>query len=327
MPEPDAAHYLTVADALAKGRVIPFFGAGVNLCDRVEGEAFTPRQGLPSGSELAAYLVEYVAELGHEIQEQDAYDLVRVSQYVAVMVGDGPLYAELRSLLDVDYTPLSLHRFFATFQATLQEKGYPPRPPLLITTNYDDLMERAFEDAGQPFDLITYVAEGEHRGKFIHRRPDGSTHLIERPNEYAGIALDDRRQFLHPVVLKIHGAVDREDAERDSFVITEDDYIDYLTRTELASLIPATLAERLKRSHFLFLGYGLRDWNLRVILQRVWGQQRLSWQSWAIQRGPSALDRRFWDRRGIDVMDEELKRYIATLQQHIDGLKPAGRAG
>lgn len=327
MPEPDAAHYRTVADALAKGRVIPFFGAGVNLCDRREGEAFQPRQGLPSGSELAAYLVDYVAELGHEIQEHDAYDLVRVSQYVAVMVGDGPLYAELRSLLDVDYAPTSLHRFFASLPASLGARGYSARPPLIITTNYDDLMERAFAEAGQPFDLVTYVAEGEHRGKFVHRQPDGSTYLIDRPNEYAGIALDEQRQFAHPVVLKIHGAVDREDAERDSYVITEDDYIDYLTRTELASLIPATLAEKLKRSHFLFLGYGLRDWNLRVILQRVWGQQRLSWQSWAIQLRPSVLDRRFWDRRGIEVMDAHLKTYVEQLREHVGGLRPGGGAG
>ena len=32
--------------------------------------------------------------------------------------------------------------------------------------------------------------------------------------------------------MKIHGAVDRAEPDRDSYVITEDHYIDYLTKTE-----------------------------------------------------------------------------------------------
>ena len=40
------------------------------------------------------------------------------------------------------------------------------------------------------------------------------------------------------MILKIHGAVDRVDAERDSYVITEDHYIDYLTRTDISNLMP-----------------------------------------------------------------------------------------
>jgi len=74
------------------------------------------------------------------------------------------------------------------------------------------------------------------------------------------------------VILKIHGAVDRADDERDSFVITQDHYTAYLTRTDIASLIPVPLAAKLKKSHLLFLDYGLRDWNLRVILHRIWGE-------------------------------------------------------
>ena len=48
-----------------------------------------------------------------------------------------------------------------------------------------------------------------------------------------------------------------------------------------------TLTAKLRKSHFLFLGYGLRDWNLRVILHRIAGEQRLNYKSWAIQRHPT----------------------------------------
>ena len=42
-------------------------------------------------------------------------------------------------------------------------------------------------------DVVSYVAEGETRGKFLHRGPSGETQLIEKPNEYEGLSLDDAR--------------------------------------------------------------------------------------------------------------------------------------
>ena len=38
----------------------------------------------------------------------------------------------------------------------------------------------------------------------------------------------------------------RDEAEQDSFVITEDDYIDYLCRSDLATLVPVALAAKLR---------------------------------------------------------------------------------
>ena len=76
------------------------------------------------------------------------------------------------------------------------------------------------------------------------------------------------------MILKLHGRVERTPArEWESFVVTEDDYIDYLAQTEIAAAVPVALAAKLRRSHFLFLGYTMADWNLRVILHRLWGDQ------------------------------------------------------
>jgi SIR2-like protein len=203
----------------------------------------------------------------------------------------------------------------AALPATLREKGYPPRHQLIVTTNYDDLLERAFQTAGEPFDLVSYIAEGEQRGKFLHWPHQGEARLIEKPNEYRGLALDQRT-----VILKIHGAVDRLNPEQDSYVITEDHYIDYLTRTDISNLIPATLAAKLRRSHFLFLGYSLRDWNLRVILHRIWGAQKLTYKSWAIQLDPQPLDQEFWRKRDVDILNVRLEDYVATLNERIQAL-------
>jgi hypothetical protein len=126
------------------------------------------------------------------------------------------------------------------------------------------------------------------------------------------------------VILKIHGAVDRPTGERDSYVITEDHYIDYLTRTDISNLVPVTLAAKLRRSHFLFLGYSLRDWNLRVILHRIWGEQKLSWKSWAIQLNPHAIDQEFWRNRDVDIFNVRLEEYVAALSERMQALPHAG---
>ena len=224
-------------------------------------------------------------------------------------------------MFDADYEPTPLHRYIASIPSILREKGYPPRHPLVVTTNYDDALERAFLAANEPFDLVAYVAEGEERGKFIHVAPGGEVCLIERPNEYRGLSLDQRS-----VILKIHGAVDRAGALWDSFVITEDHYINYLTRTDISALLPVTLAAKLRKSHFLFLGYSLRDWNLRVILHRIWGEQKLTYKSWAVLEKLELMEKDFWRSREVDVFTVPLDEYIAALQERLDELPKRNHA-
>lgn len=311
------AHVKMVVKALIRGRVVPLLGAGVNLCARPEDVVWSCYQSdyLPSGRELAEYLAEEFY-----FPDEEAQDLLRVSQYIAVMQGSGPLYGALRELFDGDYPPTPLHEFLASLTPILRDKGYPVQHhQLIVTTNYDDLMEQAFQTVGQPFDVVFYIAEGEHRGKFLHQPAGEPPRVITKPNEYRGLSLEKR-----PVVLKIHGAVDRVAPDRDSFVITEDHYIDYLSHTDISNLVPVTLAATLRRSHFLFLGYSLRDWNLRVILHRIWGEQKLNWKSWAIQLDPDPMEEAFWRKRGVEILNVRLADYVAALREEIDALPRVG---
>lgn len=302
-------HFRNITNLLIDGRVVPFLGAGANLCGRPRSQAWRPETQafLPNGSELSHYLATVFSC-------PDEIDLTRVSQYVWVTNGSGDLYDKLHALFDRDYPPTALHRFLAELPGTLRAKGYPPRYQLIVTTNYDDLLERAFQAANEPYDLVSYLSEGENRGKFLHTKPDGESTVITIPNQYRDLSLDRRS-----VILKIHGAVVRHapDGEGDSYVITEDHYIDYLTRTELGNLIPVTVAAKLRKSHFLFLGYGLRDWNLRVILHRIAGEQKLTFKSWAIQREPTNLDQKFWGRRDVDILDLDIERYVYGLRGRV----------
>ena len=283
------------ADALVSGRLVPVLGADV--------------------ADLAARLSERFS------YPLNPLELPRVAQYVSVMKGPGPLHDELHSLLEVDVPPTAVHRFFASLPPLLRAREVPHQ--LIVSTSYDLALERAFLDAGEEFDVVSYIAEGRNRGKFCHIDSGGHGSLIERPNEYASELSLERRT----VILKLHGQVDRT-SERawESFVVTEDHYIEYLARAEVSSVVPVGLAAKLRRSHFLFLGYSLVDWNLRLLLYRLWGDQPLGYRSWAVDDEPHAFELEFWRKHGVDVLDLPLERCIDALAAHA-GVETAGATG
>ena len=137
------------------------------------------------------------------------------------------------------------------------------------------------------------------------------------PNTYATELSLDRRTIL----LKLHGAVDPfPEREWESFVITEDDYIDYLGRSDVAAAVPVALAARLRRSHFLFLGYEMVDWNLRLVMHRVWGNRPVAYRSWAVDPEPTALERAFWRRFDVDVLTVDPDEYVGLLERRLEGV-------
>jgi hypothetical protein len=142
--------------------------------------------------------------------------------------------------------------------------------------------------------------------------------VIDLPNAYAELPLDSRT-----ILLKVHGQVDLDGRGRESFVVSEDDYIGYLSPGDAGGVLPVTLAAKLCRSHFLFLGYGVLEWNLRVFLHRVFGEESPAYRSWAVQPQPRGGERDFWRHRGIDLFDAPLDSYLERLAGRVTATAPA----
>jgi hypothetical protein len=280
-----------VARELLAGRLIPVIGDDVSaLTEQLARQFEVP----PDGS----------AQLPH------------VSQYVAVMRGTGPLHDALHDQFAQPGSPTASHRFFASLPPILRAQGAPCQ--LLLTTSYGLGLEQAFVDAGEEFDVVAYIADGRDRGKFCHVMSSGESQVIHEPNTYAELSLERRT-----VILRLHGHVDpRPERTFESFVVTEDDYIHYLGNGELTSVVPVSLVATLRRSHFLFLGYVLRDWNLRVVLHRLWGDQRVNYRSWAVHDEPGALEEAFWRQRDVSVIERSVDEYVEVLARAIDALRP-----
>jgi DNA-binding SARP family transcriptional activator len=282
---PGREHFEDVASLLLSGRVTVVVGAAAEA--------------------LAAELARRFG------LDADRPELARVSQAIATLNGAGPLYDTLHALVEADGVPSPLHRFLASLPARLRARD--AAHPLFVTTGYELALEQALADAGEPFDSVCYIATGRDRGSFCHVSPEGVAATIERPNAYASeLSLEDRT-----VVLHLQGRVDAS-PERvwESFAVTEDDFIHY---GDVAGRLPVALAARLRRTHLLLLGYTLSDWTLRVVLERLWGEEPLRYRSWSVHAGPPPLEREFWRRRNVEVVDMAPDAYASELEHVVGG--------
>src|SRR6266850_1745158 len=140
--------YPFILDKLNTGRVIPFLGAGASLGGRKSGESWKKgvRTFLPTAGELAGHLADTT-----RFPSGESRDLTKVAQYYSAVGGRQALNEELHNIFNCDYQITSLHTFLAGV----------PAPLLIVTTNYDDLIERALDeknrelgDKARPYDVV-----------------------------------------------------------------------------------------------------------------------------------------------------------------------------
>ena len=299
--------------AILRHDVLPAAGSTVGESD-VEGEivralrtgSLVPVLGLAGAHDLAAELARAFAIA------PDGMELARVSQRIATLNGSGPLRDELHARFrDERIGPIE--RFLASLPVRLRERGLPHQ--LIVSARYDRAVEAAFAEAGEELDIVSYAAEGPERGRFWHQPPGSEPRRIDVPNTYATeLSLEQRT-----ILLRLQGVVDVGDARSwESFVVTEDDYIEYPGPGDLAGVLPVSLAATLRRSHLLFLGYELTDWGLRLLRCRLFPVAPLAYRSWAVSSASPPLAKALWRRQDIEVVDADPEAFCELLRARLE---------
>ena len=311
--------YGIIWDLLKQGKVVPFLGAGASMIGRGSGDQWDPSQSsfLPNGRELAAFLADEANFPSKASNENE--NLAKVASYYSDMVGRKRFREKLRELLKGECQPSPLHEILADV----------PAPQVIVVTNYDTLMEQAFDRNNKPYDRVIYPADRKDLKSGVLWWPHNAAEPLPRAaNELAR----DIDLATTNVIFKMHGSIIPDKEGMDNFVITEEDYVEFLSRMTANTAIPALFHEHFRERSFLFLGYSLNDWNLRVLMKNL--SKHLSAMqgrgyddeeepppaSWAIQKEPSVLDEKLWGRRNIhifnaplDVFSMELKEKAAKL--------------
>ncbi|OLE55110.1 MAG: hypothetical protein AUG51_05630 [Acidobacteria bacterium 13_1_20CM_3_53_8] len=245
--------YLVIKELLREGKVVVFLGAGVNSRRPPEAE-WKPNESnfLPRGSELSKYLARQCSFPSDE--KHDLEDLAKVSSYYSITVSRSDLRQRLRKIFKRNFELCDIHTYLASINT----------PLLIVTTNYDDLTETAFKLVGRPYDLVVYPTDSEDaKGSVLWWKHGEREPKAVTPNT---LHIDLKTTT---VIYKMHGTLCRPKRKWDSYVITEEDYVDFLSRMTGHTAVPAIFMPYFRTRHFLFLGYGLNDWNLRVVLRNL----------------------------------------------------------
>jgi len=202
----------TLRELRHDGKLIPFAGAGLSR-----------PLGLPSWAELIDIIAE---DLGYdpEVFKCNGTVLQLAEYYVATKGSIGPL----RSVMDRAFNPRDEQIERSRAHAALVEM----KLPLIYTTNYDEIIERAFELKGRPCHTIASIDD-------IASAPSDGTHVV-----------------------KFHGTF----SDDSSLVLTESSYFE---RLEFESAIDIKLRADTLGCSLLFIGYSLSDVNMRFMLHKL----------------------------------------------------------
>jgi SIR2-like domain len=220
------------------------------LLQRIADRKCTPFVGAAASLPILRQAKDIAEEWtrDHRYPLEDSDDLARVAQYLAVhadpMAPKEMMRDEIIGKGPPDFSdPEEPH-------ALLADLGLP----LYITTNYDDFMVQALRDRGR--DPVQEICKWND-DPLVQDDPAplGDDHQYEPTPE-------------RPVVFHLHGRL----GIPESMVLTEDDYLEFLVtlaeRSEpdqYSALIPHQVARALSNTSLIFIGYGLKDWDFRVL--------------------------------------------------------------
>jgi hypothetical protein len=274
-----------------KGECILFLGAGVHAPPPDESPYVYPEEHRPPlGKELAVKLAQ-ACDFEKVLPNESSLDLQRVSLCLETTesLGRSKLVHCLTEHLRTGKKPSPALAILAALPFKI-----------FVTTNYDLLFESALRKCDKDPTVIVY-----------------SKHSDKPTQDMEGDPTEER-----PLLFKMHGDLD----QRDSIVITDEDYITFIQRMsdkEALHPVPQTVRFRMKKWPTLFVGYSLRDYNLRLIFRTLrWRVDPANFPpSFSIDKNPDPLLLHVWqyERHFVTFVTQDLWTFVPWLFREITG--------
>ena len=285
--------------AVRAGKCILFLGAGVHYPpddkDPNYGGCYPDAIRPPVGSELAKALyddsnLKCDPDYGRKAKVAIARNLQRMSLYYEIKKGGKK---ELVRKVKQEIIPTKQP---SRALKALAELDFP----IICTTNYDNLVEKALVLAGKNPNVSSYS-----------NQPFAVT---KDYNEDVTPPADN------PFVFKIHSDIDDP---TESIVITDEDYIQFIVRmstgTGIYYPIPQIFRSHMQVWPILFIGFSLMDYNLRLLFKLLGWNTPSPKVSYSVGPYPDVLIRKKYEPpvKFIvqDVWDFVPKLYLAVTEK------------
>ena len=204
-------------------------------------------------------------------------DLLVASSYYEYKLERDPLFNELRTIFRpaLAFEPSKTHLLVADTASEYLNKPRSGLPSdyLIITTNYDTLMEDALTRRGVPYYVLSASREGRATrvafSSSCERYLGIEASLLRQVEDLAGATAPvnyEGPQFRTKslaVIYRIHGDLGVE--KPDNIVISDEDYVNFLSLNGKNGAIPNNVITLLRGKGLLLLGYSFRDWSVRSL--------------------------------------------------------------
>lgn len=269
----DIPHH--VVEQIRAGKVILFLGAGASW----GATSPTPPTSPPSGKELGRLLSEKF--LGGDSSDKplpliaeyciDATDLRTVQNYIANIFNH--------------FKPSAMQKSVADF-----------RWAGLVTTNYDQIIEKAYAENGKRLQNPVPVLRNTDRIDYELRAPDAIP------------------------LLKLHGCISLADDLAHPFILTIDQYI---THRKGREKLFSRFTEYAGEYSVVYVGYQIEDADIRAILLELTAPEMSRPMHYVVTPHPSDRDTKIWAGKRITTIPGTFDEFLTALQEKI----PAGLRG
>lgn len=216
--------------------------------------------------------------------EQDKKNLPRVAQFYEYKRNRNGLIYKLDSRITQYNEPSLLHMLISKISSKFK---------VVITTNYDRLMEIALD-----------------RFRVIWKS------YVQNPKVDVPVPFLHNPKFKGTYLYKMHGTIEHPE----TIVITEDDYIEFLTRLDSREKgIPDYFTSKFATHTLLFLGYSLEDWNFRVLFKGTIEKllKYYAHTSYAVQKDVPDYIEDFWSKKDVEIFDIDIYEFTKRLAKKL----------
>nr|CAA6826072.1 MAG: CobQ/CobB/MinD/ParA nucleotide binding domain-containing protein [uncultured Thiotrichaceae bacterium] len=290
-----------IAGRVQRGEMVLFIGSGIT--------------SIYSGqnSEENALVTQLAQQIGYE---QFNGSLSSIAEYYQLRpdFGQPELLKTLRGHLSQNGHGVLLYKALAKIQA----------PLILISSAYDNRLEKAFRAADKPFVELSSIVRRSDEYDIGHVVVNYSDSDSSQAAPVAGEKLSGMR-FLeqgYSVIYKIRGncgttegsADEDELLQQDALTLSESSYFSFARYAD--KIIPGYLARQLRNRGFLFVGYQPKDWEDRLLASALLEKRNSQEPCYVIGDTSEPMETAFWKSRSVEpypIDIRELDKYLEEV--------------
>jgi hypothetical protein len=241
--------------------------------------------------------------------------LTSIASYFERLQGRKKLWELLQQVIGPKKMPTRTHKLLAeAARHHLNQKSAGDY--LIITTNYDCLMENALDALEVPY-IVLMTKKSDSRVLIrCSEKVENREILLRKSNKDYPSEFVLRKTQGVVILYKIHGCLHPDFSfDDEGLVISDNDYVNYVTQMSNNKMIPAEVGSLMRDKPLWFLGYSLSDWNVRSLYEEVKKKSDpdRKQRDYSVMYSVGDFEGLFFEKNDIAI-------FQASLNEFVDGI-------